>query len=630
VLARVTGVDGRGRREGAIVEVLERARHTLVGRYVISGHVGFLVPQDRRVSQDVLIARGDEMGATEGQIVVAEVVEWPTRRTGPVGRVIEILGEHLGPGMEIEVALRSHDLPHVWTEAVLREAEAFAPDVPAEAARDREDLRSVPLVTIDGEDARDFDDAVFAEREGKGFRLIVAIADVSHYVHSGSALNTEAYARGNSVYFPRRVIPMLPEHLSNGLCSINPHVDRLCMACEIHISPAGKMRSFRFFEAVMRSQARLTYTKVAAMLVDRDANLRREYAALVPHLEDLYALYHVLHAERLRRGAVDFELPETKIEFDDNQKIRRIVPLQRNDAHKLIEECMLAANVCAAEFLDKNKIPTPYRIHEVPPPDKLADLRVFLQEMGLSLGGGAKPQAQHYSKLIHSVEQRPDARLVQTVLLRSLSQAMYSPDNVGHFALGFEHYTHFTSPIRRYPDLMVHRAIKSVLRRERFHLSHEDMKVAGTHCSMTERRADEATREVVRLLKAQYMKGRIGEEFDGLISGVTDFGIFVELAEVFVDGLVHITALGNDYFRFEPKHHRLMGERTRQVFRLGDKVRVRVMRVDLDEAKIDFELVGTKMGSGTRKDRGDPKQPAGHRQPDHRPQKGRGKKKRRR
>ncbi len=600
VLARITGVDERGRREGAIIEVLERGHRTLVGRYIASGHVGFLVPHNRRVSQDILIARGDELGAREGQIVVAEIIEWPTRRTGPVGRVIEILGEHLGPGMEIEVALRSHDLPHVWPDNVLREAGAFASEVPPETARQREDLRSVPLVTIDGEDARDFDDAVYAARDGRGFRLIVAIADVSHYVSSGSALDGEAYARGNSVYFPRRVIPMLPEALSNGLCSINPQLDRLCMACEIHVAPTGKIRDYRFFEGVMRSQARLTYTKVAAILVERAENLRREYATVVPHLEDLYALYQVLHEERFKRGAVDFELPETKIEFDDNQKIKRIVPLARNDAHRLIEECMLAANVCAAEFLGKHKIPAPYRIHEVPPPDKLADLRVFLGEMGLSLGGGTKPSAQHYSKLIQSVEKRPDARLVQTVLLRSLSQAMYSPNNVGHFALGFEHYTHFTSPIRRYPDLVVHRAIKSVLRRERFMLSHEEMKVLGTHCSMTERRADEATREVVRLLKAQYMQQHIGDEFDGLISGVTDFGIFVELAEVFVDGLVHIAALGNDYFHFEPKHHRLMGERTRRIFRLGDKVQVRVVRVDLDEAKIDFELVGTPSASGKK------------------------------
>jgi ribonuclease R len=383
---------------------------------------------------------------------------------------------------------------------------------------------------------------------------------------------------------------MLPEELSNGLCSLNPDVDRLCMVCEMHIAPNGKIRKHRFFEAIMRSQARFTYTQVAAILVDKDAALRKQYAPLVPHLENLYLLYKALHAERQKRGAVDFELPETKIIFDDNQKISRIVPSQRNDAHKLIEECMLAANVCAADVLRKNKIPAPYRIHEVPPPDKLIELRTFLGELGLSLGGGARPKAKDYSKLVHAVGKRPEARLIQTVLLRSLSQAMYSPDNVGHFALGYEHYAHFTSPIRRYPDLVVHRAIKSALKRESLGLSAEKAKELGTHCSMTERRADEATREVTRLLKAQYMQQHVGDEFDGIITGVTQFGIFVELSDVFVDGLVHITALGNDYFQFEPKRHRVIGERTRKVFRLGDKLRVRVMRVDLDEAKIDFEL----------------------------------------
>jgi ribonuclease R len=590
VLARVVGQDSRGRPEGAVVEVLERARRHIVGRYATSDHVGFVIPHDRRISQDVLIPRGEELKAREGQIVVAEIVDWPTHRNQPVGRVMEIVGEHLGPGMEIEVALRSHDLPHAWPESALREARAFASTVPPEATQGRVDLRAVPLVTIDGEDARDFDDAVYAERDGKGFKLLVAIADVSAYVRTGSALDQEAYARGNSVYFPRRVIPMLPEELSNGLCSLNPDVDRLCMVCEMHVDANGKIGKHRFYEGVMRSQARLTYTKVASMLVDKDAQLRREYERLVPHLENLYLLFKALNVERVKRGAVDFELPETKIIFDDNQKIKQIVPTQRNDAHKLIEECMLAANVCAADVLRKNKIPAPYRIHEVPPADKLIELRAFLGEIGLSLGGGARPRAQDYSKLVRSVEKRPDARLINTVLLRSLSQAMYSPENVGHFALGYEHYAHFTSPIRRYPDLVVHRAIKSTLKREQLGLSMEKAHELGVHCSMTERRADEATREVVRLLKAQYMQQHVGDEFDGIITGVTQFGIFVELSEVYVDGLVHITALGNDYFLFEPKSHRLIGERTRTIFRLGDKLRVRVMRVDLDEAKIDFEL----------------------------------------
>jgi ribonuclease R len=590
VMARVTGVDQRGRREGAVVEVLERARTRLVGRYKVAQRVGFVAPEDRRITQDVLIPPGEEGGAREGQIVVAEITQPPTRRAPPAGRIVEVLGEHMAPGMEIEIAIRNHDIPHEWPVDVRREAEAFAPVVPPEAAQGRLDLRQVPLVTIDGEDARDFDDAVFCERDGKGFRLLVAIADVSYYVRSGMALEHEAADRGNSVYFPQHVIPMLPEELSNGLCSINPHVDRLCMVCEMHISPQGRIRNYKFHEGVMRSHARLTYTKVAAILVDGNEALRRDYAAIVPHLDSLYALFKILHAARVERGAVDFELPETRIAFDEHRKIKEIRPLQRNDAHRLIEECMLAANVCAAEFLKKHKVPAPYRIHEGPTPDKLSELREFLSELGLSLGGGESPEARHYAKLLKAVEKRPDWRLIQTVLLRSLSQAVYSPDNIGHFALGYPHYTHFTSPIRRYPDLVVHRAIRCLLRGQPCDMTPERMQEIGDHCSMTERRADEATRDVIRWLKAEFMMEHIGGEFDGVISGVTNFGIFVELTDIYIDGLVHITALGNDYFHYEQGKHRLLGERTRKVYRLGDKVKVKVVRVNLDEARIDFEL----------------------------------------
>ena len=629
VMARVVGVDQRGRKEGVVVEVLERARATVVGRYVTRNGMSFVVPEDKRIAQDIVIPRGDEGGAHEGKIVVVEITAPPTSRTAPAGRVAEVLGDHMAPGMEIEVAVRAHDIPHVWPDEVSREAAQFAPEVPAQAAQGRVDLRDIPLVTIDGEDARDFDDAVFAEHTGHTWRLIVAIADVSYYVKPATALDREAYARGNSVYFPQHVVPMLPEALSNGLCSINPHVDRLCMACEMQIDDSGKISQYRFLEAVMRSRARLTYTKVAAMLVEKDAVLRREYADVLPHLEALHELYRILHAARMKRGAVDFELPETRIVFDEHRKIKSILPVQRNDAHRLIEECMLAANVCAAELLKKHKVPAPYRIHEGPTVEKLSNLREFLTEIGLSLSGGAAPQAQHYSKLIKAVEQRPDSRLIQTVLLRSLSQAVYSPDNIGHFALGYPNYTHFTSPIRRYPDLLVHRAIKNIIARRPAEIALELAKQQGEHCSLTERRADEATREVNRWLKAEFMLDKIGEEFDGYISGVTNFGIFVELVEVYVDGLVHITALGNDYYHFDAAHHRLMGERTRQIYRLGDKVRIRVARVDLDETKIDFELVGApagKRGTGPKRSSGTGKRAPKH---DGRPSKKRSSKRRR-
>jgi ribonuclease R len=590
VLATVTGVDQRGRKEGSVVEVLERVRKTVVGKYVRTGTQGFVVPHDRRINQQVLIPGGDEMKAAEDTIVLAEITAPPTRRTGPVGRVIEVLGEHLAPGMEIEIAIRAHDIPYVWPEDVQQEASAIEPTVAESAKAGRYDLRPIPLVTIDGEDARDFDDAVFCEPDGKGWRLIVAIADVSHYVRPGSPLDREAQSRGNSVYFPRHVIPMLPEALSNGLCSINPHVDRLCLACEMSIDAHGEIRKHRFHDAVMRSHARLTYTQVATWLAGQDLP-RGEQAKLLAPLNHLYALFKVLHKARLQRGAVDFDLPETKILFDEQRKIRKIVPLERNDAHRLIEECMLAANVCAAEYLKKHKVPIPYRIHEGPTPEKLLDLREFLKELGLALGGGDAPDAKHYSRLIAAVAERPDARLIHTVLLRSLQQAMYSPDNIGHFALGYPNYTHFTSPIRRYPDLMVHRAIRSLLRGQTPDLTLDKARELGLQCSLTERRADEATREVIRWLKVEFMQERVGEEYDGIISGVTNFGLFVELKEVYVDGLVHITALGNDYFHFDPARHRLLGERTRRTYRLGDAVRIRVVRVDLDEAKIDFELV---------------------------------------
>ena len=614
VVGRVTGVDARGRREGAIIEVLEHRHSSVVGRYSSENGMGFIEPDDKRVSQDILIPPGAVGDARHGQMVVAAITQQPTARQRALGRIVEVLGDHMAPGMEIEVIMRRYELPQHWPADVLEEGRALGTNVPEAAIQEkgRHDLRRLPLVTIDGADAKDFDDAVYCERRGKGWRLFVAIADVSHYVTPDSALDREAYHRGTSVYFPGRVIPMLPEALSNGLCSLMPDVDRLCMVCEMDISARGQIQAYRFHKGVMRSQARLTYSQVAAMLVDKDAALRERYHTLLPHLEELYQLYKMLHKVRLARGSVDFDLPETRIVFDTHKKIERIVPVERNDAHRLIEECMLAANICAAEFLNKHKVPAPYRIHAGPSEDKLRNLREFLFELGLKLGGGGAPSAKDYSKLLQGIAGRAEARLVQTVMLRSLSQAVYSPDNIGHFALAFPRYTHFTSPIRRYPDLMVHRSIKAIvdgkggrgslvkralkgmLGRSLAADAFGEVKIKAEHCSMTSRRADEASWDVIKWLKTEYMMERMGEEFEGLISGVTNFGIFVELKDVFVEGLVHITALGNDYYHFDPVHHRLTGERTRQTFRLADEVSVRVARVDLDEARIDFDLTGRK------------------------------------
>ncbi|HEX2237958.1 MAG TPA: ribonuclease R [Gammaproteobacteria bacterium] len=604
-LVRVIRIDRRGRKEAALVEVLERHNEQVVGRFFKERGIGFVRPDNKRLHQDILIPPENMGSAGDSQIVMAAIVEQPNQRSQPIGRIVEVLGDHMAPGMEIDVAVRAHALPYEWPEDVLTEAAHVKPEIPEPDKQGRVDLRDVPLVTIDSQSAMDFDDAVYCEPAGGGWRLLVAIADVSAYVLPGTALDAEAQRRGNSVYFPGRVIPMLPETLSNGLCSLNPEADRLCMVCEMRINADGKHGRYRFFEAVMRSAARLTYTEVAAMVVDRRMAPRRKYTGLVSHLDDLYALYKVLRKRRERRGAIDFETMETEFLFSPDRKIERIMPAQRNDAHKLIEECMIAANVAVADFLRKRKMPVLYRVHEGPDADKLADLRDFLDEFGLTLGGGDSPEPKDYAKLVDKVISRPDAHLIQTVLLRSLSQAVYSPENRGHFGLALPAYVHFTSPIRRYPDLLVHRAIRHALRNRRpttFEYSFDTMLTLGEHCSMTERRADEATHDVEAWLKCEYMQDKVGEEFDGIISGVTSFGVFVELNEIYVEGLVHITSLPRDYYHFDPIGHRLSGERSHRIYRLGDKLRVKIARVDLDERRIDLEPVEARSvrGKGRR------------------------------
>ncbi len=595
VVARVTGEDRKGRKEGAVVEVLERANTHIVGRLLCDAGIFYCVPTNRRISQDIMIPPHDLLEAKEGQIVEVEVSEQPNKHRSPLGKVITILGDHMAPGMEIDIALRDFELPHIFPEAAIEQAESFQDQIPTEDLEDRLDLRHLPLVTIDGEDARDFDDAVYAEKLNNGnWRLWVAIADVSSYVSPDSPLDVEAKSRGTSVYFPSQVIPMLPEALSNGLCSLNPHVDRLCMVCEMVINVKGKTESYQFHQAVMNSKHRLTYNKVAAMLIDDDTALKQQYSDIFPTLECMYELFQTMLGSREQRGAIDFEMTETQFLFDDNKKIQSIVPRERNDAHKLIEEFMVAANVAAAKFLLQNKIPALYRIHETPSEEKLEGLRDFLGELGLMLGGGAEPQPGHYASLLSNAKKRADGHLLQTVMLRSLKQAVYSPDNVGHFGLALEEYAHFTSPIRRYPDLMVHRAIKHLItgnQRDTWRYSPEEMVQLGEHCSMTSRRADEATRDVSDWLKCEFMQDHVGEDYEGIISGVTGFGLFVELSDIYIEGLVHVTALKNDYYQFDATGHRLTGERSRKTYQLGDKINVKVVRVDLDEKKIDLELI---------------------------------------
>ena len=574
---RLTGRDARGRPSGEIVEVLERATRRIVGRLHSEHGVMFLVPEDRRIAQDILVPPKEAGRAKAGEVVTVELVAQPSKHAQPIGRVAEVLGRYTDPGMEIEIALRKFDLPHELSKKAMAAARALPEAVREEDLADRRDLRELGFVTIDGETAKDFDDAVHAVRDGRGFRLWVAIADVSHYVRHGDPLDADAHERGTSVYFPRRVIPMLPEKISNGLCSLNPEVDRLAMVCEMTVTPKGVVARYEFYPAVIRSRARLTYNQVWEWLSSGSAP---------PYLQTLYEVYGRLAEERRRRGAIDFETIETRMVFDAHGKIERIVPEARNDAHRLIEECMLAANVSAGNLLSERRHPVLYRVHDVPAPDKVSALRDFLAELGLQLPGGEVPRPGDYAKLLDGIRQRPDFTLLQTILLRSLKQAVYSPDNAGHFGLAFEAYVHFTSPIRRYPDLLVHRAIKACLEGRRY--EGVDWDALGRHCSDTERRADEASRDVENWLKCFYMKEHVGGEFTGAVTGVTSFGLFVTLDDYFVDGLVHISELGRDYFQFDAARHMLLGERSGKRYRLADRMKVRLVRVDLETRKIDF------------------------------------------
>ncbi|RZI40589.1 ribonuclease R [Herbaspirillum sp. HC18] len=629
VQIRIVGTDRRGRPEGTIVEVLERANTHVIGRLLNENGVWIVAPEDKRIGQDILLT-GSPGKARTGQVVSVELIEQPSRYTQPVGKIVEVLGDIDDPGMEIEIAVRKYGVPHEFSEAAKKLAAKLPSEVREADLADRGDLRDIPLVTIDGEDARDFDDAVYCEPvkigRSKAYRLIVAIADVSHYVKPGDALDSDALERSTSVYFPRRVIPMLPEKLSNGLCSLNPAVDRLTLVCDAVITAKGEIKAYQFYPAVMHSAARFTYTEVAAILANTKGIEAAKRQSLVPHLLNLYEVFQALLKARQARGAIDFETTETYIVCNAAGKIEQILPRTRNDAHRLIEECMLAANVCAADLLARHKHPGVYRVHAAPSKEKLTQVRTFLKQMGLHLGGGDEPAASDYAELIPKIKLRPDAVLLQTMLLRSMQQAVYSPDNIGHFGLAYEAYAHFTSPIRRYPDLLTHRAIKAILQGKRYEpkgidtsqlntmLSPAARKMAaqdkaegkrrkegelaiwealGIHCSANERRADEASRDVEAWLKCYFVRDKLGEEFTGTISGVAPFGIFVQLDTLYIEGLVHVTELGADYFQYDEVRHELRGERTGIRYQLTDRVTVQVSRVDLDARKIDLRLVNT-------------------------------------
>ena len=598
VLASVTSIDRRGRREGAIVEVLEHRLTRLTGRYSERSRIGMVVPDDRRVLTEVLIPPEDRNEAREGQLVVVEVTAPPENGRPPIGRILLVLGDKLTPSLVVEAAIHGHDLPHVFPREALAEAALVPVDVPASEIVDRIDLRKVPLVTIDGEDAKDFDDAVWCEPNKDGFRLIVAIADVSHYVRPGTALDDEAIKRATSVYFPGFVVPMLPESLSNGICSLMPKVERMCFACEMQVDFEGNVTASRFYEAVMNSHARLTYTQVWKAVGEADteagADAIAQVGSLMPQVQRLHQLYKVLAKARTRRGAIEFESSEVRFVLDNSGEVIQAGMMERNDAHKLIEECMIAANVEAAKFVTERQVPAPFRVHPRPPEAKYADLLEYLSEFGLSLPPWSKVQPKDFTNLLRKIRIRPDAPLLETVLLRSQSLAVYQTDNLGHFGLALEAYGHFTSPIRRYPDLLLHRSIKHALLSgdpDGYRYTLKEMSAMALHCSTMERRADEVEREVDERYRGAWMEKHVGDEFDGVVSGVTNFGLFVELAGSKVNGLVHVTQLPHDFYHFDPLRRSLAGERQGLKFRLGDPVRVLVLKASVEDKRIDFKLV---------------------------------------
>ncbi|HGO7546956.1 TPA: ribonuclease R [Neisseria meningitidis] len=595
VTVRPAGMDRRGRREGTVLDIVERAQSKVVGRFYMDRGVAILEPEDKRLNQSIVLEPDGvaRFKPESGQVIVGEIEVYPEQNRPAVAKIIEVLGDYADSGMEIEIAVRKHHLPHQFSEACAKAAKKIPDHVRKSDLKGRVDLRDLPLVTIDGETARDFDDAVFAEKIGRNYRLVVAIADVSHYVRPDDAIDTDAQERSTSVYFPRRVIPMLPENLSNGICSLNPNVERLCVVCDMVITYAGNIKEYRFYPVVMRSHARLTYNQVWKWL---SGGIGHPFKT---QIDTLYKLFKILQKKRFERGAVEFDSIETQMLFDDNGKIEKIVPVVRNDAHKLIEECMLAANVCAADFLLKNKHTALFRNHLGPTPEKLATLREQLGLLGLQLGGGDNPSPKDYAALAGQFKGRPDAELLQVMMLRSMQQAVYEPHCDGHFGLAYEAYAHFTSPIRRYPDLTVHRAIKAVLNQQTY-TPKKSWQALGVHTSFCERRADDASRDVENWLKTYYMRDKVGEVFEGKISGMTSFGIFVTLDGIHIDGLVHISDLGEDYFNFRPEIMAIEGERSGIRFNMGDRVAVRVARADLDDGKIDFVLIAEGSGRGRK------------------------------
>ncbi len=587
VVVRYGGYDRRNRREAIIVEVLERVNRSVVGRFCKEGSIAFVVPDNKRINQDILIPPQQCKKAKTGDYAVAEITRQPDTHTQPLGKITEVLGSPGSIDMATEIAIRAYQIPYQWPDEVQDELAGLTRD---QKVKGRQDLRKLPLVTIDGEDARDFDDAVYCEKQGREWRLVVAIADVSHYVRPGTALDHAAQERGNSVYFPDRVVPMLPELLSNDLCSLKPDTDRLAMVCDMRVNRAGRIKQYRLYPAVINSRARLTYNQVSKILAGN--KVPRKYKPVIPFIRNMHELFSLMHGHRARQGLLDFSSTEVRLNFDKQGNIAEINTVERDDAHRIIEEFMLAANVSVAEFLLTNEVPCLFRNHAVPKEEKVNDLNQFLADFGLQLGGGLDPGAKHYARVLELIKNREDRHLIETVLLRSMPLATYESRNNGHFGLAFDHYTHFTSPIRRYPDLLVHRAIRHISQNEPYAYSKNDMHHLGVDCSMTERKAEEAVRDVITRMKCEFMLDKTGREYEGIISGVTGFGLFVELDDIYVEGLLHISALPADYYHFDPIAHSVSGEKSGRKFFLGDRIKIKVNSVNLDERKIDFDYAG--------------------------------------
>ena len=591
VVARIESIRRKG-KEGSIIRILERKTRKVVGKFMRAKNYSYVIPEDERILPEVFISEGETKRARPNQIVVVEITRYPTERARPEGRITHILGYPDDPEIVPQIIIHKYELPYRFTSTALKEAQNLPPAPSSHEHRNRVDLRGIPTFTIDGENAKDFDDAVSVERENDGsIKLYVSISDVSQYVREDTSLDGEAYSRGTSVYFPDRAIPMFPPELSNEICCLHPRVDRLALTAELRYDANGERKGVRFYPSVIRSDERLTYTWVKKILVDGDPVLRQRFSPLMPSLDLMADLCQELRRRRTGRGTIDFDLPEPEILLNLQGETEDVIRAERSLAHQIIEEFMIAANEAVAHFMEEKELPFIYRIHEPPKKEAIDEFRRFISHLGYRMRKESDHSPKEFQRVLGDVKGRPEERVVNEILLRSMKWAKYSAKNLGHFGLASDGYTHFTSPIRRYPDLIVHRLLKKALCKEEIKISEEVLAERADHLSNRERVAMEAEREILDRYRVRFMKDKLGEEYGGVISGVAAFGFFVELKDIFVEGLVRMTSLHDDYYQYDEKKYCLIGERTHKTFTIGDEVRVRVDRVDAERRHIDFGLV---------------------------------------